>query len=359
MSKFMKSIALSLTGFLTIMLYIGCTPGKAQTRSNDYKGNFGTEEYESFDTNDKTGDDTIPKYSNNSVQKVNGSNGNNYSNSNNSGSGYENYDKGNGYSSQGYTNNTAGVKNNGYQENSQNQGFEVSDGYGSNNGNNVYVRNSNNGGQYSENRYYQKGAASWYGREFHGRVTASGERFDMNTYTAAHKTLPFGTILEVRNLQNGKSVRIKVNDRGPYRGNRIIDLSFAAAKELDMIGSGTAVVGINVIKMGNNGTTYTNNNKSKYVEPVSEKDLNQGYSEKSNNSGYVDSTLKLQAGAFYSRNNAEKLRAQIESRTGKTVRVIRDGDFFKVRVEGFINSQEAEKVRDELTNDRITSFIVK
>lgn len=86
--------------------------------------------------------------------------------------------------------------------------------------------------------------ASYYGEPFHGRPTASGEIFDMNAYTAAHKTLPFGTMLEITNLENGKKVIVRVNDRGPFVGNREIDLSRAAAEMLGMIGQGIARVTI-------------------------------------------------------------------------------------------------------------------
>lgn len=86
--------------------------------------------------------------------------------------------------------------------------------------------------------------ASYYGEPFHGRPTASGEIFDMNAYTAAHKSLPFGTMVEVTNLENGKRVIVRINDRGPFVGNREIDLSRAAAQMLGMIGQGIARVTI-------------------------------------------------------------------------------------------------------------------
>jgi len=88
----------------------------------------------------------------------------------------------------------------------------------------------------------QEGIASWYGPDFHGRPTASGEIFDMSQYTAAHPTLPFGTMLTVTNKQNNRRVTVRVNDRGPFVAARIIDLSRAAAEALDMIGTGTAPV---------------------------------------------------------------------------------------------------------------------
>jgi rare lipoprotein A len=89
---------------------------------------------------------------------------------------------------------------------------------------------------------FERGMASWYGPGFHGRYTASGERYDMQALTAAHRTLPFGTLVEVHNLENGRTVRVRINDRGPFKKNRIIDLSRAAARALDMLGPGTAPV---------------------------------------------------------------------------------------------------------------------
>lgn len=95
--------------------------------------------------------------------------------------------------------------------------------------------------------YRENGIASWYGRDFQGRTTSSGEVYDMNKLTAAHKTLPIPTWVEVTNLANGRRVIVKVNDRGPFVDGRIIDLSQRAAEELDMIGTGTARVRIRAL----------------------------------------------------------------------------------------------------------------
>ncbi len=94
------------------------------------------------------------------------------------------------------------------------------------------------------------GEASYYGPKFHGRMTASGEAFNMYEFTAAHRTLPFGTILKVTNLVNGKSVTVKVNDRGPFKKNRVLDLSYSAAKKIGMLQSGTARIKAVIIKLG-------------------------------------------------------------------------------------------------------------
>ncbi len=95
--------------------------------------------------------------------------------------------------------------------------------------------------------FEQSGIASWYGPGFHGKTTANGEAYDMEAMTAAHKQLPFGSIVEVRNRDNGRKTRVRINDRGPFVRGRIIDLSKAAARDLGMLGPGTARVRIRVV----------------------------------------------------------------------------------------------------------------
>lgn len=93
-----------------------------------------------------------------------------------------------------------------------------------------------------------RGLASFYGKDFHGKQTANGEVFDMYGLTAAHKTLPFNTWLEVKNLANGRTIIVRVNDRGPFVKDRIIDLSYGAARELKMLGTGVQEVEITVLR---------------------------------------------------------------------------------------------------------------
>jgi rare lipoprotein A len=93
----------------------------------------------------------------------------------------------------------------------------------------------------------ETGVASWYGQEFQGNETASGEVYDLNGLTAAHLTLPFGTTIRVTNLENGKNVKLRVNDRGPHIGQRLLDVSWAAAKRLGFIHSGTTRVRVEVV----------------------------------------------------------------------------------------------------------------
>ncbi len=167
MSKLIKSMVLSITGIFIIMLYIGCTPGKAQTRANDYKGNFGTEEYEAFDTDDNTGEDVILGYGNNSPKKQKTSPANNAYAENSRGQAVNRNSSGNG----------AVYNPNSAYSNVRSERETRSSGAGSS-GNSIYVRNNSGADQFRTNRFYQKGSASWYGREFHGRKTASGEKLE-------------------------------------------------------------------------------------------------------------------------------------------------------------------------------------
>lgn len=104
--------------------------------------------------------------------------------------------------------------------------------------------------------YEQIGIASWYGGKFHGKATANGETFNTHDLTAAHKELPFNTIVTVTNMANGRSVEVRINDRGPFVGDRVIDLSYAAAKALDMVRDGTAQVLIETNEFDELRVTY-------------------------------------------------------------------------------------------------------
>ncbi len=93
----------------------------------------------------------------------------------------------------------------------------------------------------------QQGMASWYGQDWHGKKTANGERYDMDSMTAAHKTLPFGTVVKVQNERNGRECLVRINNRGPFSKGRVLDLSRAAARQLDMVGSGVAKIKMQVV----------------------------------------------------------------------------------------------------------------
>lgn len=103
-------------------------------------------------------------------------------------------------------------------------------------------------GKRTSKHQLERGKATWYGGKFHGRKTASGERFDKRALTAAHRTLPFGTVVKVTNLANQRTVVVRVNDRGPYGKGRIIDVSEAAARKLKMINAGVVPATVEIVK---------------------------------------------------------------------------------------------------------------
>ncbi len=155
--------------------------------------------------------------------------------------------------------------------------------------------------------YRERGIASWYGKKFHGKKTSSGEAYDMYSMTAAHKTLPLPSYVRVRNLNNGRSVTLRVNDRGPFLENRLIDLSYAAAQRLGIVGSGTGiveVVGINTDEPASSNMTA----QAPATAPASTDNA-------------VQPHLYLQVGAFTRRDNAENLRQQLERAEFKPVQV--------------------------------------
>lgn len=132
----------------------------------------------------------------------------------------------------------------------------------------------------------ERGHASWYGGKFQGRLTANGERFDTNMLTAAHKTLPFNTIVEVKNLENDMVVHVRINDRGPFVEGRIIDLSRAAASKLDMVGAGVAKVEVRIIK----NTSLLDENEDHNAE-----------------TGLLQHSWIIQIASFSGRENADKV----------------------------------------------------
>lgn len=124
----------------------------------------------------------------------------------------------------------------------------------------------------------QKGVASWYGPGFHGKKTASGEKYDMFDYTAAHSSLPLDTVVRVKNLKTNKEVVLRINDRGPFVGDRVLDVSLTAARELGMIGPGTAPINLKVIKAGE--TRLASKSSGNRVAKASDKAPNPFFSTK-------------------------------------------------------------------------------
>lgn len=128
----------------------------------------------------------------------------------------------------------------------------------------------------TEGQHAQIGIASYYASKFHGKPTASGEKYNMNDFTAAHPSLPFQTFVKVTNLKNKKSVIVRINDRGPHVKSRVIDLSKAAAKKIGLIQSGTAKVKIEVVK-NNNAENISETEPASKSHPINNIDLKEGY----------------------------------------------------------------------------------
>jgi rare lipoprotein A len=177
--------------------------------------------------------------------------------------------------------------------------------------------------------YSETGVASWYGPNFHGKKTANGERYDMYQMTAAHRILPMHTRLMVRNLENGRTAEVRVNDRGPFVGNRVIDLSYAAANLLGVVGPGTARVSLQTIP----------GERIQYVGPF-----------------YV------QYGAFVVEENAKRLRSRLVARGFTGTRIAKgelDGTtFWRVQVGAFSSLGEAESTRIRLAKESPGCFII-
>ena len=184
------------------------------------------------------------------------------------------------------------------------------------NGKRYYVQDNSNG-------FVDRGIASWYGNKFHGRRTSSGETYNMYAMTAAHKTLPLPTYVEVVNLRNGKKVIVKVNDRGPFHENRIIDLSYTAAAKLDIIKSGTGLVEIRAI----NPRTYHVAGKS---------ETGDGSSILVKAGGKMENDFYIQVGSFSSIMNAKKLQAKLDVLGGNLVRIsnviLKGKKMYRVRI---------------------------
>ena len=159
--------------------------------------------------------------------------------------------------------------------------------------------------------FKQKGTASWYGKKFHGKRTSSGETYNMYKMTAAHTVLPIPSYAQVTNLKNGRSVIVRVNDRGPFKHNRVMDLSYAAALKLDVVKTGTGKVQIIAI----------NENKPASKMPVAVKEKQQAF---------------IQMGAFSNQNSAYRLQKQLQADSFSNVdieRVEQDGlSIFRVRL---------------------------
>ena len=171
--------------------------------------------------------------------------------------------------------------------------------------------------------------ASWYGDPFNGRRTSNGEIYDMHQFTAAHRTLPFGAMVRVTNLRNGKQTEVRITDRGPFVANRVIDLSLSAAQAIDMVGAGTAPVRLEIIGGPNPQAGF----------------------------------FGVQVGAFQSQDNAERFRAQLAARYPSVSIATYDspnGIFYRVRVGRVPTESAAQQLADQLhSGEQLTTFVVR
>jgi rare lipoprotein A len=187
--------------------------------------------------------------------------------------------------------------------------------------------------------YVERGIASWYGTKFHGHTTSNGEIYSMYKMTAAHKTLPIPSYVQVTNLENGRKVVVRINDRGPFHPNRIIDLSYVAAKKLGIASTGTGLVEIRSIDPRNWRPERSEPApvQATYRPPVK-----------------PENTLYIQAGAFASRYNAEQLKKKLDvllPRQTVQMAYLASDKLYRVRIGPLPNVDEADKVAQTISNN--------
>jgi rare lipoprotein A len=203
--------------------------------------------------------------------------------------------------------------------------------------------------------YKETGVASWYGKKFHGRLTSNREPYDMHEMTAAHKTLPLPTFVRVRNLSNNKSIIVRVNDRGPFVHNRIIDLSYAAAQKLDMVATGTSLVEVEAITFEPGGTDRPTRN---VTPPPTESRPPTAVEPVVTNPNHI----YVQIGAFGSKDNADR-RLQLLRSGGLGAAVVHTDNsvnppLYRVRMGPIQGVEEYDLLVDELATLGIMDPII-
>jgi peptidoglycan lytic transglycosylase len=194
----------------------------------------------------------------------------------------------------------------------------------------------------SSKGFVEKGIASWYGTKFHGRRTSSGETYDMHAMTAAHKNLPLPTYVKVTNLNNGKHIIVKVNDRGPFHENRIIDLSYTAAIKLDIVKKGTGLVEVRAIEPGQVIPESAYSGAPVEVAAVSNA-----------NTGFY-----IQVGSFSHLVNAENLRLKLGPLAEHLVKisqaVVAGENLYRVRIGPLTDIDLSDSIISKLVNYGVT-----
>lgn len=222
----------------------------------------------------------------------------------------------------------------------------------------------------SSDNHVERGIASWYGDKFHGKRTSSGDPYDMYGMTAAHKTLPLPTYARVTNLSNGRSIVVKINDRGPFIGNRIIDLSYTGAAKLGLIGHGTGMVEVRALdprradpgptlievrnppaSLPSRPNTAPNTRVTARPAPtLLDKIIPPAYADDAPPA--QTPTLYLQIGAFANRNNAEQLRSKLSAKDVAGIHISEtisnQHPLYRVRVGPLASAAEADRVAAQL-----------
>ncbi|MEQ3636849.1 septal ring lytic transglycosylase RlpA family protein [Alcanivorax sp.] len=204
--------------------------------------------------------------------------------------------------------------------------------------------------------YVAEGSASWYGQKFHGHRTSSGEPFDMYQFTAAHRSLPLPTYARVTNLDNGKSLVVRVNDRGPFHEDRIIDLSWAAAVRLGIEQSGTGHVRVEAISgqqqpQGASSTASTTVRAALDSPPPSQAQNTAGARTDTAKETDKNASLFLQAGAFSDRTSAQRLQQKLVNQLGVDTRIQHsDGHLFRVWIGPYQNDLQRQQARQTVVD---------
>jgi peptidoglycan lytic transglycosylase len=228
--------------------------------------------------------------------------------------------------------------------------------------------------------YRERGVASWYGKKFHGQRTSSGEPYDMYTMSAAHRTLPLPSYVRVRNLENGRTAIVRVNDRGPFLHNRVIDLSYAAATKLGIVGTGTGLVEVETVtspadapvqvaqppKIETRGIGVLPTAEAAPLPPVS---IATASAPSAPATAPAPATpiaaaqIFVQAGAFRDWNNAEALRLRLERAAFKpilvhTVLVDKQPRVYRVRIGPIASVAEGDRLTETLARHGVDALIV-
>lgn len=210
--------------------------------------------------------------------------------------------------------------------------------------------------------FTQSGNASWYGLKFHGHLTSNGETYDMYGMTAAHKTLPIPTYVRVTNLENGLSTVVRVNDRGPFHDDRIIDLSYAAATKLGYTNKGTAKVKLEVLDPGQSYQVAEAKGKPAPITPEPRRQAvvasARGDYRPNDQNYHLPANTFLQVGAFSSRQSAEKARRLVQPLTEFPVVIREISDLYKVRVGPVTDNFDLLELRELVTTRELGHPVV-